>query len=263
MVAPDVTKFRLVDQLKSDMVSTVSHELKTPLTSIQMAVHLLLEEARRAAHAKQVELLLAARQDSDRLLAMVNDLLDLTRIEQGRVRLDLRPVAPADLVAREARPVRARRGREASRSRAPSTFGLPPVRVDRERIGHVFDNLIGNALAHTARRRVELAAAVGDVVGSPSRTPARGSRPSTCRVFENFYRVPGCAVDRAGLGLAIAQELASPTAARSKRPASRRRDHVHVHAAEQPAREGRLGVHTTRPPLAIRAPRQAKDRQSW
>ena len=90
MVLPDVTKFRLVDQLKSDMVSTVSHELKTPLTSVQMAVHLLLEEVVGPLTPKQVELLLAARQDSDRLLAMVNDLLDLTRIEQGRVRLDLR-----------------------------------------------------------------------------------------------------------------------------------------------------------------------------
>ena len=90
VVLADVTKFRLVDQLKSDMVSTVSHELKTPLTSVQMAIHLLLEEVVGPLTPKQVELLLAARQDSDRLLAMVNDLLDLTRIEQGRVRLDLR-----------------------------------------------------------------------------------------------------------------------------------------------------------------------------
>jgi len=102
VVLQDVTKFRLVDQLKSDMVSTVSHELKTPLTSIQMAVHLLLEEGVGPLSSKQIELLLAARQDSDRLLAMVNDLLDLTRIEQGRVRLDLRPV-PVSELAQQAR----------------------------------------------------------------------------------------------------------------------------------------------------------------
>ena len=113
VVLSDVTKFRLVDQLKSDMVSTVSHELKTPLTGMQMAVHLLLEEAVGPLNAKQTELLLAARQDSDRLLAMINDLLDLTRIEQGRVRLDLRPVAPASTWSRSGRPVR----REGSRPR--------------------------------------------------------------------------------------------------------------------------------------------------
>ncbi len=83
VVLLDITRFRRLDQLKSDLVSTVSHELKTPLTSLQMAVHLLLEEVVGPLAPKQVELLLAARQDSDRLLAMVNDLLDLTRIEQG------------------------------------------------------------------------------------------------------------------------------------------------------------------------------------
>src|SRR5581483_4088621 len=98
VVLSDVTKFRLVDQLKSDMVSTVSHELKTPLTGVQMVVHLLLEESIGSLNSKQIELLLAARQDSDRLLTIINDLLDLTRIEQGRVQLELAPVAAADLV---------------------------------------------------------------------------------------------------------------------------------------------------------------------
>src|SRR6185503_10113854 len=98
LVLADVTKFRLVDQLKSDMVATVSHELKTPLTGLQMAVHLLLEEVVGPLTPKQTELLISARQDSDRLLAMVNDLLDLSRIEQGRVRLDLRPVAADELI---------------------------------------------------------------------------------------------------------------------------------------------------------------------
>ena len=81
------------------MVSTVSHELKTPLTSVQMAVHLLLEEVVGPLTPKQIELLLAARQDADRILAMINDLLDLTRIEQGRVKLDLQPILGGELVA--------------------------------------------------------------------------------------------------------------------------------------------------------------------
>ena len=63
-----------------------------------MAVHLLLEEVVGPLTPKQIELLLAARQDADRILAMINDLLDLTRIEQGRVKLDLEPVPPAELV---------------------------------------------------------------------------------------------------------------------------------------------------------------------
>ena len=211
VVLQDVTKFRLVDQLKSDMVSTVSHELKTPLTSIQMAVHLLLEEAVGPLTPKQVELLLAARQDSDRLLAMVNDLLDLTRIEQGRVRLDLGPVAPADLVGEAVERFEARARDAGVELKADVASGLPPVRVDRERVAHVFDNLVGNALAHTGRGgSIRLSAeADGDSVRFAVADTGEGiAAEHLPRIFEKFYRVPGSrSAGGAGLGLAIAREI--------------------------------------------------------
>src|SRR5204862_7931074 len=87
----DVTRLRLLDQVKSNLVATASHELKTPLTSLRLAVHLLLEEAAGPLTPKQTELLVDARENSERLLAMVNNLLDLARIEQGRRQLDVRP----------------------------------------------------------------------------------------------------------------------------------------------------------------------------
>ncbi len=212
VVFHDVTKFRRVDQLKNDMVATVSHELKTPLTSVQMAVHLLLEEAVGPLVPKQVELLVAARQDSDRLLAMINDLLDLTRIEQGRVLLDLVPTAPADLMAAAV----ARfdpRARDAGVELTGIDGGpLPPVLVDRERVEHVFDNLIGNALAKTGRGgSVRLSSTLdgpGDRVGFAVADSGEGIPPEHLpRVFERFYRVPGSRSGGAGLGLAIAREI--------------------------------------------------------
>ncbi|WP_250847001.1 ATP-binding protein [Aquisphaera insulae] len=210
VVLHDVTKFRLVDQLKSDMVATVSHELKTPLTSIQMAIHLLLEEAVGPLEPKQVELLLAARQDSDRLMTMVGDLLDLTRIEQGKVQLDLHPVAPAELVEGvvsrfEARAVDA--GIALSGQAAP---GLPPVLVDRGRIEHVFDNLVDNALAYTGRGgRVELSARLdGDAVRFAVADSGIGIAPEHLpKLFDRFYRPPGSKSGGAGLGLSIAREI--------------------------------------------------------
>jgi len=211
VVLQDVTKFRLADQLKSDMVSTVSHELKTPLTSIQMAVHLLLEEVVGTLVPKQVELLLAARQDSDRLLAMLDDLLDLTRIEQGRMMLDLKPVAAADLVAQAV-------GRSEARARdagvqlvAEAAPGSPTVLVDLERVEHVFDNLVGNALAHTGRGgsvRVSADADAGDVRFAVTDTGEGIPAEHLPRIFERFHRVPGARTGGgAGLGLAIAREI--------------------------------------------------------
>jgi signal transduction histidine kinase len=217
VVLTDVTRFRKLDQLKSDMVSTVSHELKTPLTGIQMAVHLLLEEVVGPLNSKQVELLMAAREDSDRLLSMVNDLLDLTRIEQGRVALDLRPVAPSDLIT-EAIATHAARAQDAGITlEADAVPDLPSVLVDRERIAHAFDNLIGNALAHTERGGlVRLGAEVDEHAGpGPGavrfrvRDTGEGIPPESLpHVFERFFRVPGSrAKVGAGLGLAITREI--------------------------------------------------------
>jgi signal transduction histidine kinase len=207
----DVTKFRLIDQLKSDMVSTVSHELKTPLTSVQMVVHLLLEEVVGPLNPKQVELLLAARQDSDRLLAMVNDLLDLTRIEQGRLALDIEPVTVAVLVSEAAERFESRArdaGIALSSEIAP---GLKPVLVDRERIGHVFDNLLGNALRHTERGgRITLRAERDDWdVRISVEDNGEGIAPEHLpHIFEKFFRVPGARHHGgAGLGLAIVREI--------------------------------------------------------
>jgi len=211
VVLSDVTKFHLLDQLKSDMISTVSHELKTPLTSLQMVVHLLLEEAVGPLSAKQTELLLAARQDSDRLLGMINDLLDLTRIEQGRVALDQQPADAAELV---------RDALERHRSAAEDAgitlqcqleAPLPLVLVDKERIEHVFDNLMTNALRHTDRGGtiiLRAAAAEGTVQFSVEDTGEGIPAQFVPRVFDKFFRIPGTKHHGgAGLGLAIVHEI--------------------------------------------------------
>lgn len=211
VVLSDVTKFRLVDQLKSDMVSTVSHELKTPLTGVQMAIHLLLEEAVGPLTSKQTELLLAARQDSERLLAMVNDLLDLTRIEQGRVRLALVPQAPDRLVedAVDRADTKARDVGITLEVQAPRE--LPKVMADAERIEHVFDNLLVNALGHTGRGgviRVSAEEDGGQVRFTVEDTGEGIAAEHLPRLFEKFYRVPGSRRSGgAGLGLAIAREI--------------------------------------------------------
>ena len=83
VILHDVTRFRLLDDVKTNLVATVSHELKTPLTSIRMAVYLLLEERIGALNPKQTELLIASRDDAERLLDLINNLLDLAKLESG------------------------------------------------------------------------------------------------------------------------------------------------------------------------------------
>ena len=95
LVLQDVTQEREQEELKRGVISTVSHQLKSPLTSIRMAVHLLLEEKVGSLTPKQAELLVAAREDSDRLHGILNNLLDISRIESGKVEMNFRKVSPA------------------------------------------------------------------------------------------------------------------------------------------------------------------------
>ena len=113
----DVTRFRLLDEVKSNLVATVSHELKTPLTSIRLALHLLLEEATGPLLPKQLELLVDARDNAERILVMINNLLDLTRLEQAPGQLHFQPARPAALIrtmAESFRPRAAEQGIEFS-----------------------------------------------------------------------------------------------------------------------------------------------------
>ena len=207
----DVTKFHLLDRLKSDMVATVSHELKTPLTSVQMAIHLLLEELIGPLTPKQIELLLAAREDADRILTMINDLLDLTRIEHGRVRLDLEPLSAARLVEEAFERFQSEAQADGVTLTADIKDDNLMVLVDRDRIEHVFDNLIHNAIQHTNRHGIIQVCATrdGEHAKFVIEDNGEGIAPEhVAHIFEKFYRIPTTRHSGgAGLGLAIVREI--------------------------------------------------------
>ena len=213
VVLADVTNLRRLDEMKSGMLSVVSHELKTPLTSIRMGVHLLLEERIGSLTPQQNDLLVAVRDDSDRLNQIVENLLDMGRIESGRALMDLRPERPDavinDAVERWKTPYHDR-GVELSAEVSPDA---PGVLVDHNRIEHVFSNLLSNALKYTGpggQVRITAESIPDDhavrfsVQDNGSGIPAE----HLPRIFERFFRVPGQSGSTgAGLGLAIAKEI--------------------------------------------------------
>jgi PAS domain S-box-containing protein len=207
----DVTRFRLLDQVKSDLVATASHELKTPLTSVRLALHLLLEEAVGPLTPKQTELLLDARDNAERLLAMVNNLLDLARLEQGREHLQLRPEPPRAVLQAAAEAVRPRAEDKGISVTVEAPDDLPLVAVDDQRLGHALGNLLDNAVAYTERGgRITLsAAAEGDGVTLAVADTGLGIPPEHLpHVFERFFRIPGRGPGGGtGLGLAIVREI--------------------------------------------------------
>lgn len=210
LLLEDVTRFRLLDEVKSNLVATVSHELKTPLTGIRLAVHLLLEEAVGPLTPKQLELLLDARDNTERLLTMINNLLDLARLQEGRGRLEVRAESAAVLLQTAADALRPRAADQGVAVAMEVPPNLPPVAADARQLGHALQNLLDNALKHTERGgRITLGAAAGDgvVILSVADTGSGIPPEHLPHVFDRFYRVPGQKEGGSGLGLALVREI--------------------------------------------------------
>ena len=208
----DVTRLRRFEELKNDLVATVAHEFRTPLTSLRMAVHLCTEQVAGPLTDKQAELLHSAREDCDRLQGMVDDLLDLSRIESGKVELYPLPVEVRRLITGAIDEFRPDADIKGINLRAPSSLPQVSVLADHERIGHVFSNLVGNAVRYTPKGgSIELGAASidGFVRFTVSDTGTGILKEYQDRIFEKFFQVPGAGPKGTGLGLYIAKEIVS------------------------------------------------------
>jgi signal transduction histidine kinase len=211
VILQDVTKFRLLDDAKTNLVGTVSHELKTPLTGLRMAVYLVLEETLGPLAPAQREMLESARDDADRLLRILDALLDLSRLEAGASALELRPIAVSEMlrgIADEARTFMTAAGHTLVVEAGP---GLTGIKVDADRLRHVFINLLSNASKYCPEHGTIALGAKAAPLGFV-RFSVRNSGPpippeAVPRLFDRFYRVPGQAKHGAGIGLTIAREI--------------------------------------------------------
>lgn len=210
LMLADVTRLRRLDEVKTGLISTVSHELKTPLTSVRLAIHVLLSEKIGPMSAKQIELLEAARQDSDRLNRVIEDLLDISRIEAGNAEIRLQPLNAQDLVLQVTDKIRAAFQDHGITLNINLPGDVPPVLADPGRISLVFDNLLSNALKYTpigGEVRVTAQAEDGVVRFEVEDTGIGIAPEHLDRVFEKFFRVPGQEHIDSGLGLTIAKEI--------------------------------------------------------
>jgi signal transduction histidine kinase len=211
LILKDVTQQLHQDELKRSVISTVSHQLKTPLTSLRMAVYLLLEEKVGSLAPKQMELLVAAKDDSDRLHSILSNLLDISRIESGKMRMDIRPESPRTIALEQVESFRSTAKDRGITIKMEISDDLPQVLADPSQIGHVLANLLSNAAKYTfPGGEISVSAEYnGATVCFAVSDTGRGIPYQYLdRIFEQFFRVPGQeAAAGEGLGLAIAKEI--------------------------------------------------------
>jgi signal transduction histidine kinase len=212
LLEKEMEKLRDLDRLKSDFVSHVSHELRTPLTALKGALDNMLDGLTGNLNDKQVRYLQRMKTNTQHLVRLIEDLLDLSRIEAGQIALHSRPLSLTRLITEACdvlKPLASAKRIEIDHA-APAELELT---ADRDRLMQVLMNLAGNALKFTpdgGRVTVSAEAAPPDVVIRISDTGAGIPPEERERIFDRFYQVPAAdseASEGTGLGLAIAKSL--------------------------------------------------------
>lgn len=210
----DVTRERELDKMKTEFISVVSHELRTPLTSIKGYTDLLLSGAAGDTSDLQREFLGIIQGSTTRLSNLINDILDISRIESGKIDIKHEPIDYRKIVADTLRLMRAAADEKQIVMDASLPESMPPVRGDTDKVTQVLTNLVSNALKYTPPGgwiKVLL-----EVTGDASVTTCVadsgiGIAPDDQKkLFQKFFRADNSSTREAGgtgLGLVIAKTI--------------------------------------------------------
>ncbi len=211
VILVDVTPLRRADEAKSSMVLTVSHELRTPLTGMRMALSLLSGNKFGPVTEQQKSLIATAREDSERLHRIIENLLNISRLEAGRAQLQFRRMKLADMTATALDALRPGFLEKKITVEVNVSPDLPDVNADPLSIGSAMTNLLSNAMKFTpvgGSVRVSGAAMAGEVLLAVADSGPGIPKEYSHRIFEKFFRVPHVnGPTGAGLGLTIAREI--------------------------------------------------------
>lgn len=208
----DLTDMKELDRLKSEFVMIVSHELKTPLTSINMSIDLLRETLSSQLDPSQIELIDIAKEDVLRLRLLVSDLLELSKIEAGKIDLHFSTINLNEMMSSICQNFKTQTNdKNITLEITASADKLPTIKADEDKLLWVFSNLISNAIKAVddggkivlkAERggKFVLVSVIDDGVGIPLDYQKK--------IFEKFTQVPGqSSAQGTGLGLMICKEI--------------------------------------------------------
>lgn len=206
----DISREKNIDRMKSEFISIASHELRTPMTSIKGSVDLILSGFAGEITADSQELLEIAQKSCDRLIRLINDILDLSKIEAGQVKLHLAHMDITDVVEHARRSVKQLADQAEILLKIDRPAELPQVDVDKDRIEQVVTNLLSNAIKFAPAKstvRIELTSLDGWVQCSVVDCGVGIAEKDLPRVFGKFQQMGEKRKGGTGLGLAITQAL--------------------------------------------------------
>jgi PAS domain S-box-containing protein len=213
IILKNITEFQQLDEAKTNFIATISHELKTPISSIKMSLKLLEDTRIGEVNAEQAQLLGNIDDDARRLLQITGELLDMAQVETGKLNLNFGSTHPKNIVDYAVKAVRFTAEQKQVTINVQCDESLPEVRADLDKTTWVLINLLSNAIKYSHEKSVVdlvVKKSKGDDIEFSVADHGQGIEHKYLpRIFERYFKVPGATVDQTGtgLGLAIAKDF--------------------------------------------------------
>ena len=205
----NVTPFKELDSAKTNFIATVSHELKTPIAAIKMSLQLLQNEKSGNLNTDQKQLVESIADDSNRLLKITGELLNMAQVETGNIQLNINQVTPKHIVELATDAVRSLAEQKQIQIETSLSDNMPYVNADLDKTVWVMVNLLTNAIRYSPEQsKIELEVGIkqNQIQFSVKDAGMGIEEKYLPRVFERYFKVPG-SKGGTGLGLAISKEF--------------------------------------------------------
>lgn len=203
----NITEFKERDEAKTNFIATISHELKTPISSIKMSLKLLQDERIGPVNPQQLELVNHIKEDSDRLLKITSELLDLSQVETGNIQLNFVESDPLEIVNYALNAVKFPAEQKGITLEVMAPSQLPKVHVDVEKTAWVLVNFLSNALRYSPEKSkvfITLSEKSKQIIFSVKDFGKGIDEQYQKRLFERYFQVPTDGQNKAGSGLGLA-----------------------------------------------------------
>ena len=210
IILRNITLFHELNEAKTNFIATVSHELKTPISSIKMSAQLLNDSRIGNLNEEQTDLVKSIAGDSERLLKITSELLNVAQVETGHIQLNFTLVDPAEIIDNATQTVAVKAKEKDVSILNKSGKNLPLIRADADKTTWVLNNLLTNAIKYSFNHGiVEVSAKEEDgyVLFTVVDKGQGISEQYLPRLFERYYQVPGSTENGTGLGLAISKDF--------------------------------------------------------
>ncbi|MGN6645130.1 MAG: sensor histidine kinase, partial [Cytophaga sp.] len=210
IILRNITEYKELDFAKTNFIATVSHEFKTPISSIKMSLQLLENKQIGILNEEQENLLESIKDDANRLLKITGELLNMTQLESGNIQLSILPVDPKEIILYAINATKTQAEQKQIKILTNYSDNIPMVLADNEKTTWVLINLLSNAIRYSYEHSIiQLSiASLNNKVSISVKDTGQGiATQYKEKIFNRYFRIPGTKKEGTGLGLAISKEF--------------------------------------------------------